>query len=59
MISMFISVLKMFRSGLLLVSLPISTFGLELDDITDKSKPIFTDIAITAQHQYYIGTRPK
>ena len=56
MISMFISVLKMFRSGLLLVSLPISTFGLELDDITDKSKPIFTDIAITAQHQYYIGT---
>ena len=36
--------------------LPLQASALGLDDISDKSKPLFTDISVTAQHQYYIGT---
>ena len=30
--------------------------ALELNDITDKTKPVYTDLPVTASHQYYIGT---
>ena len=40
----------------LLACLPLQASALGLDDISDKSKPLFTDISVTAQHQYYIGT---
>ena len=40
----------------LLVVSALQSAALGVDDISDKSKPIFTDISVTAQHQYYIGT---
>ena len=33
-----------------------STHALQLEDISNKSAAIYTDIQVTAQHQYYIGT---
>lgn len=40
----------------LLIATPSAGSALSIDDISDKSKPVWTDLSVTASHQYLLGT---
>ena len=50
--------MKLSRIGyaVLAIAIPSTGFALSIDDITDKSKPVWTDLSISASHQYLLGT---
>lgn len=40
----------------LLIAAPSLGSALSIDDISDRSKPVWTDLSVTASHQYLLGT---